>query len=84
MTASSSSSYSLAKVDKRGRLVIPSELKKRLKMGSTVRLREKDGKLEVIPITDPLKKLQGSAKARITSSELDEIAEDLATREALS
>jgi AbrB family looped-hinge helix DNA binding protein len=73
---------SLAKVDERGRLVIPSQIKKRLKIGSTVRLQEKDGRLELIPVSDPLKKLKGSAKARITSKQLDELAESIITKEA--
>jgi len=75
-------SSSLARVDKRGRLVIPSRIKKRLKIGTTVRLREKDGKLELIPISDPLKKLEGSARSRLTSRQLDELAESSVTKES--
>jgi bifunctional DNA-binding transcriptional regulator/antitoxin component of YhaV-PrlF toxin-antitoxin module len=73
----------IAKVDERGRLVIPSKMKKRLKIGSTVRLEEKAGKLEVIPVSDPLKNLEGSAKARITAKKLDELAESIIMKEAL-
>lgn len=75
-------SSSLARVDERGRLVIPSRVKKRLKIGSTVRLREKNGRLEVIPVLDPLKNLEGSAKARITAKALDELAESIIARES--
>ena len=75
-------SSSLARVDKRGRLVIPSRIKKRLKIGTTVRLREKDGKLELIPISDSLKKLEGSARSRLTSRQLDELAESSVTKES--
>ena len=78
----SSSSTSLARVDKRGRLVIPSKMKKHLKIGSTVRLRETNGKLEVIPIADPFKKLEGSAKAHISTKQLDELAESIVTNES--
>ena len=73
---------SLARVDKRGRLVIPSVIKKRLKIGSTVRLQERDGKLELTPAADPLKKLKGSAKARVSPKQLDELAESIAVRES--
>ena len=73
---------SLARVDKRGRLVIPSRIKKRLKIGSTVRLQERDGKLELTPATDPLKKLKGSAKARVSAKQLDELAESIAVKES--
>ena len=73
----------IARVDERGRLVIPAELRKRVKIGSTVKLEEKGGKLEVIPISDPLKKLEGSAKARITARKLDELAESIIMKEAL-
>jgi hypothetical protein len=59
---------------KRG-LLIASKLRKRIKIGSTVRLDERVGKLEVIPISDPLKKLEGSAKARVTAKKLNELAE---------
>ncbi len=75
-------SSSLARVDKRGRLVIPSRIKKRLKIGSTVRLQEKEGKLELIPISDPLKKLEGSAKARVTAKQLDTLTESIVTKES--
>lgn len=78
----SSSSTLVARVDKRGRLVIPSKMKRHLKIGSTVRLQEIDGKLEVIPIADPLKKLEGSAKARISAKQLDELAESIVTNES--
>ncbi len=75
-------SSSLARVDKRGRLVIPSRIKKRLKIGSIVRLQEKEGKLELIPISDPLKKLEGSAKARVTAKQLDTLTESIVTKES--
>lgn len=75
---------SIARVDKRGRLVIPSKLKKRLKIESAVRLQEKDGKLELTPISDPLRKLEGSAKVRITAKELDELAESIVKKEAFN
>lgn len=72
----------LVRIDERGRLVIPSQVKKRLKIGSTVRREEKDGKLELTPVLDSLKNLKGSAKARITSKQLDELAESIITKEA--
>ncbi len=73
---------SLARVDKRGRLVIPSRIKKRLKIGSTVRLEERDGKLELTPAVDPLKRLKGSAKARVSAKQLDELAESIAVKKS--
>jgi len=73
----------IARVDRRGRLVIPAKLKKKLKIGSAVRLKEKDGKLELTPIADPLKKLEGSAKVRVTARELDHLAEVILSKEAL-
>jgi bifunctional DNA-binding transcriptional regulator/antitoxin component of YhaV-PrlF toxin-antitoxin module len=69
------SSSSHGKVNRRGRLVIPSKIKRSLKIGSTVRLKEKQGKLEIIPVPDPLDKLRGSAKAHGNAKELDELAE---------
>ena len=75
-------SSSLARVDKRGRLVIPSKIKKHLKIGSTVRLHEKEGKLEITPIPDLLKKLEGSARARVTAKQLDELAESIVIDES--
>ncbi len=76
-------SSSLVKVDERGRIVIPSQMKKRLKIGSTVRLEEKEGRLEVIPVSDPLKNLKGSAKAHVNAKQLDELAESIVMKEAL-
>lgn len=73
---------SLLRVDERGRLVIPSQIKKRLKIGSTVRLEVRNGKLELMPVPDPLKKLKGSAKARITAKQLDELAESTLKNES--
>ena len=78
----SSSSGSIARVDKRGRLVIPSRMKKHLKIGSTVRLQEKDGKLEIIPIVDPFEKVEGSAKAHVSAKQLDELSESIVTNES--
>ena len=63
-------------------MVIPSRIKKRLKIGSTVRLQEKEGKLELIPVLDPLKKLEGSTKTRVTSRQLDELSESDVTKES--
>jgi len=63
-------------------LVIPSRIKKRLKIGSTMRLQEKEGKLELIPVLDPLKKLEGSTKTRVTSRQLDELSESDVTKES--
>jgi AbrB family looped-hinge helix DNA binding protein len=74
---------SLAKVDERGRLVIPSEIRRHLRIGSTVRLQEKEGKLELIPVSDPLKNLKGSVKMRVTAKQLDELAESILRKEAL-
>jgi AbrB family looped-hinge helix DNA binding protein len=76
-------SSSLVRVDERGRIVIPSQIKKRLKIGSTVRLEEKGGRLEVIPVSDPLKNLKGSAKARVNAKQLDELAESMLIKKAL-
>jgi hypothetical protein len=45
-------------------------------------LKEIDGKLEVIPVRVPLKKLEGSAKARVTAKQLDELAKSIISEEA--
>lgn len=74
---------SLAKVDERGRLVIPSDIRKHLGIGSTVRLQEKNGKLELTPVSDPLKNLEGSLKTRLSAKQLDELAESILKKEAL-
>ncbi|MFI5421998.1 MAG: hypothetical protein ACHQ1H_13620 [Nitrososphaerales archaeon] len=57
-------------------------MKKNLKIGSAVRLREKNGKLEVIPIPDPLKKLECSAKAHVSAKQLDELSESIVIDES--
>lgn len=73
----------IIRVDKRGRITLPSEVKKRMKMGSLLRLEEKGDRLELIPVTDPLERLKGLAKARASSEVLDELAENLIGKEAL-
>lgn len=37
----------------------------------------------IVPIRDPLEELKGSAKARVSEEELDELAESMVSREAL-
>jgi len=74
---------SLVRVDKRGRLVIPFEIRKRLEIRSVVPLQEKNGNLELIPVSDPLKNLKGSVKTRLTPRQLDRLAESIIKKEAV-
>jgi AbrB family looped-hinge helix DNA binding protein len=45
------------RVDGRGRIVIPSEVRKRLGIGRLVRLRVEDGRAVIEPVRDPLEEL---------------------------
>ena len=47
-----------------------------------MRLQEKDGKLEIIPIVDPFEKVEGSAKAHVSAKQLDELSESIVTNES--
>lgn len=73
----------VVRVDDRGRLTLPASMKKRLKIGSLVRVEEKADRLEIVPLRDPLEKLKGSARARVSAERLDELAERKVTRQAL-
>jgi bifunctional DNA-binding transcriptional regulator/antitoxin component of YhaV-PrlF toxin-antitoxin module len=73
----------IVKLDRRGRLTLPAKLKRRLKIGSLVRLEERVEGVVIVPIRDPLEELKGSAKARVSEEELDELAESMVSREAL-
>jgi bifunctional DNA-binding transcriptional regulator/antitoxin component of YhaV-PrlF toxin-antitoxin module len=73
----------IVRLDRRGRLTLPAKLKRRLKIGSLVRLEERAEGVVIVPIRDPLEELKGSAKARVSEEELDELAESMVSREAL-
>jgi bifunctional DNA-binding transcriptional regulator/antitoxin component of YhaV-PrlF toxin-antitoxin module len=73
----------IVKLDRRGRLTLPAKLKRRLKIGSLVRLEERAEGVVLVPIRDPLEELKGSAKARVSEEELDELAESMVSREAI-
>jgi bifunctional DNA-binding transcriptional regulator/antitoxin component of YhaV-PrlF toxin-antitoxin module len=73
----------IVKLDRRGRLTLPAKLKRRLKIGSLVRLEERVEGVVIVPIRDPLEELKGSARARVSEEELDELAESMVSREAL-
>lgn len=73
----------LLKLDRRGRLTLPAEVRDGLKIGSLVLLKECEGKLEIIPIADPLEKLRGSSKVSILAEELDELSESMVLQESL-
>ncbi len=45
-------------VDSRGRIVIPREFREKLGIGRLVELRIEDGKLVIIPVTDPIDELR--------------------------
>jgi AbrB family looped-hinge helix DNA binding protein len=74
----------LLKLDKKGRLTLPAEVKRRLNIRTLVRLEDRGDRLEIVPVQDPLEKLKGSAKIHISSSEeLDELAEKIVSKESL-
>ncbi len=73
----------IVRLDERGRLTLPMKVKKRLEVGSLVRLEERAEGLVIVPIRDPLEELKGSAKARLSAERLEELAERTVAREAL-
>jgi len=69
----------IVKLDERGRLVIPSEL--RSKVGTNyIEVREEDGKLVLIPVLDPLHDLIGRISRAKPLKPLSEAAEEEAER----
>jgi len=52
----------LLKVDERGRIVIPSEIRKKMGIRKTVRLHIEEGKIILEPAEDPLDKLSKLVK----------------------
>lgn len=73
----------IVRVDERGRVTLPSELRKKLRVGRLVKLEVSEGKIVITPVENPLEKLKGTAGAVVTGEELDELAERLLGREAL-
>ena len=47
----------IVRVDRKGRIVIPRELRDRLGIGDAVRIRVEGGRLIIEPVRDPLEKL---------------------------
>lgn len=68
----------IVKLDKRGRLVIPSEFRSRV--GTYVEVREEEGKLVLIPVPDPLHDLIGRVSRAKPLKGLGEAAEEEAER----
>ena len=69
----------VVRVDSRGRVVIPSEVRKALNIGRAVKLRVKDGAVILEPVEDPLEELSKlvvkvSVKASVEPRRLGETA----------
>jgi len=65
----------IVKLDKRGRLVIPSRLRNKMRT-SYLEIREKEGKLILIPIQDPLLALLGKVSRAKPLKPLSKAAEE--------
>jgi len=69
----------IVKLDKRGRLVIPSRLRNKMRT-SYLEIREKEGKLILIPIQDPLHALLGKVSRAKPLKPISKVAEEEAER----
>ena len=69
----------IVKVDERGRLVVPSEFRKRMET-DYFEIREEIARLVLIPIPNPLKKLVGRVSRAKPMRNLGEVAEEEAER----
>lgn len=69
----------IQRVDDKGRIVIPRNIRKTLKIGKAVKLYVQDGKLIVEPMEDPLERASKivtkvSIKASVEPEKISEIA----------
>lgn len=69
----------IVKLDERGRLVIPSEFRGRVRT-DYVEVFEEEGKLVLIPVLDPLHTLMGKVSRVKPLKDLSEAAEEEAER----
>ncbi|MFQ6075678.1 MAG: AbrB/MazE/SpoVT family DNA-binding domain-containing protein [Candidatus Bathyarchaeia archaeon] len=69
----------IVRLDDRGRIVIPSEFRRRLG-ADYMEVREDDGKLVLIPVSDPLHILMGRVSRARPLRGLSEVAEEEAER----
>jgi len=65
----------VVKIDERGRLVIPSKFRNKVKTDYFA-LSEEEGKLVLTPVPDPLKTLIGRVSRVSPTEDLDETAEE--------
>ncbi len=63
----------LVRVDRRGRIVIPSEVRRSLGIGRVVRLRVEEGRIVLEAVKDPLEKL---AELVIKAPSSEEVVEE--------
>ncbi len=75
----------VAKVDSRGRVLIPKEVREKLKIRGMVKLRVEGNKLILVPITDPLEELtanvvRGTINVAQEIREFRRVAEEEALR----
>jgi len=69
----------VVKMDERGRLVVPSEFRKKIE-SDYFELREEEGRLVLTPVPDPLRTLIGRVSRAKPLKDLDEAAEEEAER----
>lgn len=75
------------KVDRKGRIIIPSKIRKELHIENIVKIMVEEGKVTVKPVEDPLRSLEklvvkGTRDVETESRRLREIAERQLLKEA--
>ena len=69
----------IVRIDERGRLVVPSEFRKKMNT-EYFEMRQEEGRLVLTPLPDPLKALAGRISRATPLRGLDEAAEEEAKR----